>query len=223
MMEYEPKVVFHTGDLVDTSHHEWVTFNAITSELREKSEFYPVLGNHEYYAGLESFLDNFELPNNEKWYSVGRGGIHFIVLNSNDSIEEGSEQYAWLVSDLKSIGSSVKFTIVIFHHPPFSSTYSVEGDIRAFRYIAVPLFEKYGVDIVFNGHTHAYERCLYNDIYYITTGGGGAPLHKRVNQYRYSQKYVEENHFCILYIKDNRLFVEVLNEDLKLIDKFSVD
>ncbi|GAI54662.1 unnamed protein product, partial [marine sediment metagenome] len=40
----------------------------------------------------------------------------------------------------------------------------------------VPLFEENGVDMVFNGHSHVYERYLHNGIYYIVTGGGGAPL-----------------------------------------------
>jgi hypothetical protein len=41
----------------------------------------------------------------------------------------------------------------------------------------VPLFEQYGVDAVFSGHSHAYERYAYNGIQYIVTGGGGAPLY----------------------------------------------
>ncbi|MHC1592049.1 MAG: hypothetical protein ACXQS8_08175, partial [Candidatus Helarchaeales archaeon] len=34
----------------------------------------------------------------------------------------------------------------------------------------------YGVDVVFQGHDHHYERMLVNGIYYFVTGGGGGPL-----------------------------------------------
>lgn len=222
IMKYKPSVVFHTGDLVTNNPDEWKTVNKIISVLKETSDFYPALGNHEYYAGVESFFSNFELPNNEQWYSVERHGIHFIILNSTVSIDKDSDQYKWLETDLKNINSNIKFIIVIFHHPPFSSSYNLAGNEETFRNIAVPLFKKYGVDIVFNGHTHAYERCLYNNIYYITTGGGGAPLHDKRQKCPYSRKFVKTHHFCVLYVKGNRLFVEVLGKDLKVLDRFYI-
>jgi len=53
----------------------------------------------------------------------------------------------------------------------------------------VPLFEQYGVDMVFNGHDHHYERTCpiragqcssaqEGGVVYYVTGGGGAPLYK---------------------------------------------
>jgi len=222
IMKYKPKIVFHTGDMIDTHRDDWIIFNEITSELRKTAEFYPALGNHEYYGGLNVFADNFELPNNEQWYSVERQGIHFIILNSYTRIDESSEQYAWLESDLKNIGKNIKFTIVFFHHPPFSSQFTPTENWKPLVDAAVPLFEKYGVDIVFNGHVHAYERCLHNNIYYITTGGGGAPLHLSGEKNPYSQKYIATYNFCLLHIEGKRLFVEVLDKDLKPLDEFSI-
>jgi hypothetical protein len=43
------------------------------------------------------------------------------------------------------------------------------------------VFTRYGVDLVFNGHDHDYERSVANGIVYIVAGGGGAPLHGQEN------------------------------------------
>jgi predicted phosphodiesterase len=68
---------------------------------------------------------------------------------------------------------------MIFHHPPFTSTAGHSDDVMVQRQL-VPLFELYGVDLVFSGHSHAYERYLDHGIFYIVTGGGGGPLYELV-------------------------------------------
>lgn len=222
IMKYKPRVVFHTGDMVDNSRSDWEIFNKITAKLRKRAKFYPALGNHEYKAELGAFFDNFKLPNNEQWYSIEHNGIHFIVLNSYASIDKGSEQYAWLVSDLESIRNDIKFTIAVFHHPPISSQYTLTKRLRPLIDVVVPLFEEHGVDVVFNGHVHAYERCQKNNIYYITTGGGGAALKPLINTHPYSQKYIATHHFCVLHFEGDSLVIEVLNRRLDLIDKVTL-
>ncbi|MBZ9577737.1 metallophosphoesterase [Patescibacteria group bacterium] len=218
----KPTVVFHAGDLVEdgADPDQWAIFNAITSELTKTAEFYPALGNHEGNSQL--FFDKFDLPNNEQWYSVEKNDIHFIVLDSNSDNSKDSEQYKWLESDLRNISDKIKFTIVIFHHPPLSTGPHPE-DEKGLRQTIVPLFEQYGVDIVFNGHTHAYEKLLYNDIYYIITGGGGAPLYDQARTSPYSQLFIKVHHFCRLSITDNQLVVDVFDADLNLIDQFKIN
>jgi predicted phosphodiesterase len=71
--------------------------------------------------------------------------------------------------------------IVVFHHPPFSrSVMQVPQYYRkeylALRQYFVPLFEKLGVDMVLNGHTHIYERSVKSGIQYITTGAAGGAM-----------------------------------------------
>jgi hypothetical protein len=77
------------------------------------------------------------------------------------------------------------------------------------------------VDIVFNGHDHHYERSLNNDIWYIVTGGGGAPLravNQRPNPY---QIYAETTlHFCKLQINGAQLTFEMIRADGTVGDTF---
>lgn len=221
ILKIKPAVVFHTGDLVENGYNpeEWAIFNAIASKLREVSEFYPALGNHEHNSPL--YFDNFDLPNNERWYFVERNNTHFIVLDSNYGISKDSEQYRWLEADLKSISDKIRFVVVIFHHPPVS-TGSHREDEMGLKETILPLFEEYGVDMVFCGHNHCYERSLYNGIYYVVTGGGGAPLYGQVRTNPYSQVFIKDYHFCQLSMIGRRLFVEVFDVDLDLIDRFNI-
>jgi len=222
IIKTKPAIVFHTGDLVEDGliPGQWAAFNEIISDLIKIAEFYPALGNHENNSPL--YFDNFILPNNERWYSVEKDNLHFIVLDSNSDCSIGSEQYLWLEDDLQYINENIKFVIAIFHHPPFSTGRHAE-DEKGLRQTIIPLFEQYGVDIVFNGHDHDYERSLYNNIYYIVTGGGGAPLYDQARASPYSQLFIQAYHFCKLFIINNQLIIEVYDINSNLIDRFVID
>ncbi|MDZ7859733.1 MAG: metallophosphoesterase [Candidatus Krumholzibacteriota bacterium] len=221
ILKKDPKAVFHTGDLVDdgTIPGQWEIFDDITSELRSEAEFFPALGNHEKDSDL--YFDRFELPNNERWYSVNRAGVHFIILDSCSGIEKESEQYKWLESDLREAEGGFSFIVAVFHHPPFSTgPHSV--DEMGLREIIVPLLEKYDVDIVFSGHDHSYERSLCNGIYYVVSGGGGAPLYDQERDSKYSQVFRKINHFCEISVTPESLVVCAYDTLNARIDRFSV-
>lgn len=209
MVNERPFMVLHTGDLVNNGNlvSDWNIFNSITSELRANAKFYPSLGNHEYNSSL--YYDNFILPGNERYYSFERDNIHYIALDSNLSLSAGSDQYNWLQSDLAGIGASIKFTVVFFHHPPCGGLTD-----------AVALFEANGVDIVFNGHSHLYARMVSNGIYYVISGGGGAPLAScpvcSYSTCNSTYAYVR------LLLTDNKLDLKVFDINGSQIDAFEV-
>jgi hypothetical protein len=146
-----PAVAFHVGDLVADGLNAalWDTFTVIEGPLLSSAEYFPALGNHENQSQL--FFDYFTSPGNEQWYSVERNRIHFIVLNTCVAIGPGSPQYDWLVSDLAGIGDTIDFIAAVFHHPPYSTGPHIE-DEKGLRSTIVPLFDQFGVDIVFTGH-----------------------------------------------------------------------
>jgi len=222
IIKTNPVIVFHTGDLVENGliSDQWVTFNEIICDLIEIADFYPARGNHENNSPL--YFDNFDLPNNERWYSVEKNNLHFIILDSNSDCSIGSEQYLWLEDDLQNINGNIKFVIAIFHHPPFSTGPHTE-DEKSLRQSIIPLFEQYGVDLIFSGHDHDYERSLYNSIYYIVTGGGGAPLYDQARTSPYSQLFIKAYHFCKLSLINDQLIIEVYDIDSNVIDEFVID
>jgi len=219
IMRIDPEVVFHTGDLVENglAQEQWVVFGRITEQMRREAEFFPALGNHEGYSDL--YFDNFELPDNERWYSVKRKGIQFLVLDSCSGIEIGSEQYLWLEKQLKN--SSDPYITVVFHHPPYSTGPHGEDEMNL-RESIVPLFEEYGVGVVFNGHDHAYERSLKSGIYYIVAGGGGAPLYGQQRESEYSQVFRSIHHFCVISADADSMVVTARDTLGEVFDKIAV-
>lgn len=221
MILRKPAAVFHTGDLVNdgTNASDWTIFLNITSDLRNQAYFFPALGNHELQSYL--FFQFFSLPGNEQWYSIEMNYTHFIVLNSVVDIGPASEQYAWLVDDLAAIHDSIKFVVAVFHHPPYSTGYHAEDEM-GLRQTIVPIFQQNGVDIVFNGHDHDYERSNCGGIYYIVTGGGGAPLRDQARTHPCSQLFLKVYHYCKLSMLGDRLVVTVFDIDNQQVDRFEV-
>lgn len=221
IMTKKPEITFHTGDLVENgeSKSDWEIFNKITWDLRKVSLFYPCLGNHEGESQL--YFDNFDLPGNERWYYVDYFNIRFIILDTNIDFSPSSEQYRWLVETLRD--SPYKDIIAIFHHPPYSESNIDIGMASMIRKVLVPLFEQYGVDIVFSGHHHNYQRFYVNGIYYIVTGGGGGPLRDKDIDALHCQKFVKTHHFCFLTVRDDKMILDVYDSDLNLIDNVVID
>ncbi len=216
--EQAPYAIFHTGDLVDDGDvaSQWDTFNEITVNLFKDRWFYSTLGNHE--KNSDNYFENFVLPGNERYYSVNIGNVHYIVLDSNFKIASGSDQYIWAEADLKNAATKSDFQVVVMHHPPYST--GAHGDDEGeMRTKIVPLLEKYGVDLVFSGHDHSYERADNNNIVYIVAGGGGAPLYPQKFEKEYSKLFMETLNYCVIEMDGENLAMTAYNEKSEVIDK----
>ena len=87
----------------------------------------------------------------ETVYTVNYQDVLILVLNSTDFLEEQTDYIKEKLSN-----SNAKWKIVTCHHSIFSPA---EG--RDFEFARInwkPLFDKYGVDLVLNGHDHTYAR-----------------------------------------------------------------
>jgi len=216
-----PTAVFHTGDLVADGRiaSQWSTFDSIEGQMINSTHYYPTPGNHEHDSPL--YWSHFKLPSQNKWYAVDELGVHFIVLNSEVDLTPGSPQYNWLLDDLQKSEKKYKFKLALFHSPPFS-TGRHKNDELGFQKTIVPLFEKYGIDMVFNGHQHCYEHLESKGIYYIVAGGGGAPLYKQERKMAESKLYLQTYHFCALTVDKNSLTMVALTPDLKEFDRIVI-
>jgi predicted phosphodiesterase len=129
-------------------------------------KFYATLGNHDDVK--ERFYKFFNM-NGESYYSFKKGNVRFFVLNSN---YVNPKQFAWLETQLQDAGNA-DWKICYFHHPLYSSG-KFHGPATELRQLLEPLFVKYGVDVVFAGHEHVYERVSpQHGIYYFTEGASG--------------------------------------------------
>ena len=220
----KPDAVFHAGDIVDNAEdtNEWIAFNHESEKYRKKAAFYPAVGNHD--ASSPNFLKYETTPNGKKYYSVDISKLHVIVLDSNDSLSVGSTQFKWLTDDLINSSARSSATIAIFHHPPFGcENEKHSGDEKNLQQNLVPLFQLYGVKMVFSGHNHLYERIKHKKAWYIITGGGGGNLHKNLQGCYKSEVQVSEHHICELIYRDSQLRLKTFLLNKQKIDDVIID
>jgi hypothetical protein len=216
-----PDFALHTGDLVDAgdSSQQWNRFFGIEEPLISRAPLFPSLGNHEGNSPL--YFDRFVLPGNARWYSFDYGEARFICLEVDGYARFGasSEQYAWLQNTLAS--SRQRWLIVFFHIPPYSALAEDDSEL-AVRRTLTPLFERYGVDLVFNGHHHDYQRFLVNGITYVVTGGGGAPLYPVSGGEEGLQAFQNVNHLVYVQVSGDSLAASAMTPDGRVFDRFTL-
>jgi hypothetical protein len=172
-----PAVIVCTGDLTpDSRSASYRAFFNTQRALLSRAPLFPALGNHDVDT-MALWHRFFALPGNERWYSLRYGCAAFHCLTADDSFSPGTSQYRWLLAELQddSASPAVRHVFIYIHTPAYSTNvvYSGNADVR--QYLC-PLFERFGVRVVFSGHVHAYEHSLVNGVHYLTTGGGGASL-----------------------------------------------
>ncbi len=175
-------------------------------------KFYASLGNHDDPA--QRFYKPFNMDG-KRYYTFRKDDVEFFVL---DSTYMTPAQVAWLKDVLAK--SDAKWKIPYFHHPLYSSgeKHGSEADLRT---LLEPLFIDNGVDVVFAGHEHFYERLKpQNGIYYFTEGGS-AKLREgniRVGSAMTAKGFDTDNSFMLVEIAKDQLYFEAISRRSQLID-----
>ena len=163
------------------SDYQAAVFDIYTN-LLAKAVLWPTLGNHDVYtveaSGNHAYFDIFTLPTNgvaggqasgtEHYYAFDYGRIHFICLDSTESVRAPEGAMArWLTNDLAT--TAADWIIAFWHHPPYTKgSHDSDTDLELIemRQNLVPLLEAGGVDLVLCGHSHFYERSYLLDGHY---------------------------------------------------------
>jgi hypothetical protein len=249
----DPDLVLHTGDLVypcgeRRDYRE--RFFAPYREIIRSVNFWPSLGNHDLYEPSygQPYLEVFELPESgppelppERNYWFDYADARIAIVDSNLEEPALRDQVApWLESVLAE--SSALWKFVVFHHPPYTGGH-YPPDEKIQRTL-VPVFESTGVDIVFNGHDHMYERtCAIRagepvdagptsmpgdsrGVVYIVTGAGGARLYEALppeQRPAYIAALNNQIHsFTHVSIAGNELTLDQITLDGEVIDHWTL-
>lgn len=179
--EEDVTFVIHTGQLTEfPSEERYANLFWAISDLARANPFLPVIGGNDGENSI--YYDSFALPkgggqNGEQWWSFDYGVVHFVALDSTTaSASDASafhEQTAWLRHDLTESQGKL---VVVFCHDPLHSASLDRSAGALLRDVWEPIFQDYGVDIVFSSAAHCYEHVYKTGIHYVVSGGGGAPL-----------------------------------------------
>ncbi len=134
------------------------------------------------------------------------GAALFVGLDSTRP--DCTEQRAWLADTLE--GAQATWVVVALHHPPYSAGW--HGSERRVRRAFVPLFRRFGVDLVLAGHEHDYQRSkpLAGVTYLIS----GAATHLRpTGRARFTAASQASHHFLDLRISADRLELVAVGHD----------
>ncbi len=221
----EPAFLLHTGDLVGDggSEWDWTSFFEVERDLLRDVTLYPALGNHEADGAryLEFFAPPADLaPGTENYYAFTYATSAMVMLDLYLSdFSPGSSQYTWLEDTLGAFAAdpSIHLRFVALHHGPYDS--GSHGSNLSVRDDLTPLFETYGVDAVFSGHDHMYERSTVNGIKYVVTGGGGAPLYSVPGDW-WTEASESVLHYVVLDVDGPRAEVVVKRLDGSVLDQF---
>ena len=243
------------GDLVDNGEdkQQWQGwFDAMTG-LRENIPLAAVMGNHETYnlawkvRQPAAFTHFFHFPTNgnnnyaNQFYAFDYGQVHFTVVDTQFKEEEAwqpnlsADEIAWLQQDLANTKQPWK--IVLLHKDPLQYAFAnrpqtprEEGFSSEGR-LLMPLFDKYGVDVVLSAHLHTYRRrgTIKNfrradqGPYYILTGVAGDVRYPNLWRQHHLDEFVapqpEKNNYLVLEATPARLTFTCFAAEGQLIDK----
>ena len=176
-----PNFILLTGDVVNASYkdaapnlQQWHWALTDQKEILQNIPIMAVAGNHDEasYDFVSRFNNKLALDSDTvsgTYYSFDYNNVHFVALNTNDTIKEldslrglSTAQIYWLENDLEKNKS--KFTIVMMHKGIYdagghcSNMDGEDADIALIREQLTPIFAKYKVDLVLQGHDHLYSR-----------------------------------------------------------------
>lgn len=215
MASEKADVVLLNGDLAEkgASKDDWKLFDREMRPLIESTPlFLAAIGNHDLHGNereaRENFFTRVKAAQGRDYYSVQRGPLMLIILNSNAPLAPGSEQRKWLEHELATVPQPVKYVITSMHHP-LRTRSRQRGITRGHE--ALPEHKELGDwlesvarqahyrIIAFSGHVHNYERYDENGVTFIVSGGAGGRPHvlERQPQDAYTGSG-PTYHYCVL-------------------------
>jgi 3',5'-cyclic AMP phosphodiesterase CpdA len=187
--------------------------------IRDRVGFYAVLGNHDVVKGRQ---DQCQYPlfnmGGKCYYKLTQAGglAEFFMIDSTDF---DNAQAGWLEQALRT--STARWKIAVFHHPLYSSG-DKHGSNVNLRNQLEPLLTRYGVNAVFSGHDHIYERTKpQQGIQYFVTGAGGKTRRGgvKLNSPIRAASFDQDNHFMLIEIDDRQISFQAISEAGRVVDQ----
>ena len=178
-------------------------------------KFYASLGNHDDPINRRYPLWNM---GGEMYYTYAVKNVRFFALDSN---QVDRKELVWLESALKS--AQEEWKICYFHHPLYSDG-GTHGSAVDVRVLFEPLFVTYGVNVVFAGHDHIYERIKpQKGIYHFVEGASGQLRKGDATPSAMNAKaYDQDMSFMLVEINGNQLTFQTISRTGTTVDSGTI-
>jgi hypothetical protein len=198
----------------------------------------PDMNATNWFLNATNFQNAYYLPTNsltgtEHFYSFDHGDAHFVSLYnpwfSNYRFLTGTDQLAWLTNDLAATSKPWKF--LFFHMPVANSGLHAQNDLDANQVrdqaellnFFAPFAREYGVQMIFAGHDHNFERFApTNGLHHCVNGGGGGGVYQLSTRHPASAQFHAVNNCTKVSLRDDTLTLEVLDANGSLLDSMVI-
>ena len=245
----EAKFYVVNGDLVDNGQKqkEWDEWFSAVEKYANQLPVVPVVGNHETYTPYGKFslpvyfTEQFELPTNgpeslkKQVYSFDYGNVHFVVLDTQFGEERGfipeslQLQKEWLENDLAR--SDKKWKVVFMHRPIYHNRIKEQGFDLTAR--LAPVFDQYGVDVVFTGHDHVVARTdkikdgvvSVNGTVYVAVGRSGTKTYDTVDKKSWDIDFlnpVDQPVYDVVTMNEDYILIQIFRQNGEFIDQWQI-
>ena len=173
--------------------------------------FYASLGNHDNPSNV--FYKGFNMGG-RRYYTFVRKNVRFVVLDTNLM---DPPQVAWVEDTLKQ--AREEWIVCYFHHPLYSDG-GRHGSNLELRVVLEPLFVRYGVDVVFAGHDHVYERIKpQKGITYFVEGSSGQLRKGDVKKSEITAAAFDQDQtFILVDINGDDMMFQVISRTGQIVD-----
>jgi 3',5'-cyclic AMP phosphodiesterase CpdA len=173
--------------------------------------FQASLGNHDRPENVS--YQHFNM-NGNRYYTYVRGNTRFLAL---DTTLLDKKQVEWIDAVLG--GAREEWKIAYFHHPLYSNA-ARHGSSEDVRLLIEPLFLKHGVNVVFQGHDHVYERLKpQKGIYYFVSGAAGQLRKGNMRPTEETASYFDQDQsFMLVEIAGASLHFQSISRTGKIVD-----
>lgn len=225
-----PDLAIFTGDANDLGsiQDDWEAWFGVAKDVLPHLPMMTVHGNHEINA--RHYYSQFPLPGNQQWYSFDFGPAHVTVLNDTpkDTSTIAGVQAQFLDADL---GRTQQKWLLVSHHRPEYTSSTGHPPAADLQQAWEPILDQRHVDLVLDGHAHAYERShplVAGQVVpdkmgpvYIVEGGGGADPYDVAPQ-PFTVKAQKIYGYVILDLTAQTLTLTAKALDGSIVDSYSI-
>lgn len=192
---------FYPNGVQSIHDEQWTySFGNIYNHYTLQSDWYVVLGNHDYRGSPEAQIEYSKIS--RRWHMPARyytktfsidddttQQVLFLMIDTNpfikkyhheDNYKEGvstqdtTAQKQWLEAQLQNASPNIKWKIVVGHHPPYTGGKRInDASTTDIRDSFKSLFDKYGVDFYICGHEHSLQYIKpEGTTHYLISGAG---------------------------------------------------
>ncbi|MFA9187882.1 tartrate-resistant acid phosphatase type 5 family protein [Flavobacterium sp. FBOR7N2.3] len=215
------------------------SFEDIYTDFSLHWNWYPILGNHDYAGNPDAQVAYSKIS--RRWNMPARYYSETFNINGDPSqqvliafidtnplipefykskqygrnviSQDSTAQKKWLVKILTEAPKSVKWKLVVGHHPLFTATLKRREayDTKAVRKSLKSLFDKYEVDAYIAGHDHDLQHLLpEGKTHYFVSGSASEAT--PIDRLPFSKLASSEYGFMVFSALANTLYVQAVNE-----------